>query len=162
MASNSDVDRILEKIRAEVRKVKSAGEQRGRASGSTGKPGFRRRASMWGSRVRAGRILRYRDEEFVRKAYLCLLNRQPDRDGLLFWLGKLRDEGCSRIWILRMISESQEGRIHNVPVRGLKTRYALHRLAEGLKAVPVLGRSLRVGLREPDANRIRSGPRRRD
>jgi O-antigen chain-terminating methyltransferase len=161
MASNSDVDRILEKIRAEVRKIRVAGEGRGRASGLIGKLGFRRRAFISGERVRAGRILRYRDEEFVRKAYLCLLNRQPDPDGLRFWLDKLRGEGRSRVWILRMISESQEGRIHNVPVRGLKTRFALHRLAEGLKTVPVLRRSLRGALREPDADRLRSGTGRR-
>lgn len=41
-----------------------------------------------------------------------------------------------------MISESPEGRIHDIPIRGLKTRYAFHRLAEGLRGVPVLGRGL--------------------
>lgn len=148
MPTNSEVDGILEAIRAEVRKIKANGDHTPRPTG----PGLKSKVQSFrlsrGGHVRAGRILRYRGEDFIRQAYLALLNRQPDAEGLLHWLKLLRDDGYSRITILRMISESREGRIHKVPIRGLKIRSAGGRLADGFRAIPLLGR-LRIPRRRP-------------
>ena len=154
---NSEVDGILEAIRAEVRKIKANGDQPPRPTG----PGLKSKVQSLrlsrGGQVRAGRILRWRGEDFIRQAYLALLNRQPDPEGLLHWLKLLREDGYSRITVLRMISESKEGRIHNVPIRGLKIRLAGVRLAAGFRAIPLLGR-LRIPRRRPgkDADPERS------
>jgi len=133
MADHTDIDTILEAIRAEVRKIKATGHPAGRDAGSGLKSRFRRLRLAGKGRVRAGRLLRYHDEEFIRKVYLALLNRQPEPEGLLHWLGVMKEEGRSRVAVLRMISESEEGRIHNVPVRGLKIRSAGRRAADGLR-----------------------------
>lgn len=156
MVDNSDLDAILEAIRAEVRKIKATGHPAGRAAGAGLKSKLRGFRFFRKGRVRAGRLLRFHDEEFIRKVYLALLNRQPDPEGLLHWLGMMNEEGCSRIVILRMISESEEGRIHNVPIRGLKIRSAARRAADGLRAVPVLGQGLarlRMPPRRPGAQK---------
>lgn len=144
MTSPSDVDRILSEIRAEVRIAGAEGVSGRPARGRSGLARVRGLFRSPSGAVRAGRLLRYHDAEFVRRAYLALLNRQPDPEGLLFWLGKLREEKRSRVWVLGMISGSREGRIHGVPIRGLKVRTALHwpmdRLMSGRAPRPGSGR----------------------
>jgi Domain of unknown function (DUF4214) len=56
------------------------------------------------------------DQHFVRRAYLTLLSREPDPEGLGYYLGRLRT-GFSKLWILAQIRSSQESkaRAPNLP-----------------------------------------------
>ena len=49
------------------------------------------------------------DQQFVRCAYQTLLNREPDAEGLGYYLGRLRI-GFSKLWILAQIRSSQESK----------------------------------------------------
>jgi Domain of unknown function (DUF4214) len=53
-------------------------------------------------------LLACHDRHFVHSAYLMLLNRTPDPDGLSFYLGQLRT-GSSKIRILAQLRLSKEG-----------------------------------------------------
>jgi glycosyltransferase involved in cell wall biosynthesis len=63
-------------------------------------------------------ILSYDDERFVRFAYVALLRRLPDGDGLTFYLGSLR-KGTSKLEILDQIRLSPEGKEKAAELIGL-------------------------------------------
>lgn len=85
-------------------------------------------------------LLPYQDEDFIRNAYLSILKREPDTDGLNDWLSRLRNGQCNKIEILGGISRSEEGRQTNVKVKGLRMRY----LANRSYKIPVAGYFIRL------------------
>ena len=127
-----DVDRIMERIREEVRRQERQEDE----APLPDRPLSTRP-------VRCRDLLRYRDEAFLRQAYRVLLNRMPEPEGLEFWLHKLRDLGWARVDILWSIRTSREGQIHAVPVRGLRWRVLLRRAWAAVSGIPVLGWALR-------------------
>ncbi|NDU87445.1 MAG: glycosyltransferase [Ferrovum sp.] len=63
-------------------------------------------------------LLSYHDERFIRCAYLTLLGRTPDADGMGFYLKKIRS-GTSKAEIIYQISSSKEGKKHHAYLAGL-------------------------------------------
>ncbi len=59
-------------------------------------------------------LLALHDERFVRAAYLCVLGRQPDADGMRFYVERLR-AGTARDEIVLELSNSAEARVRGSP-----------------------------------------------
>lgn len=74
------------------------------------------------------------DSKFVVQAYRALLRRDPDPDGFRHFLDRAR-RGDSRVRILAAILRSEEGKINNVRVSGLKSAASKLRFA----SIPVIG-----------------------
>src|SRR5712692_6148768 len=89
-------------------------------------------------------LLKYHDHEFIWNAYLALLKREPDEEGLRRYLAKLRDGRFNKIDVLASLHFSPEGKRKNVTIDGLR----LPALIRKLYRVPVLGYliELTVGL----------------
>jgi O-antigen chain-terminating methyltransferase len=127
-----DIDRIMERIREEVRD-----QEQGRTDTRLHDTPLQARP------IRCRDLLRSEDEAFLQQAYQSLLHRMPEPEGLEFWLHKLRRLGWSKVDILWNIRSSREGRVHGVPIRGLKPRYVLYRIWKATLSIPVLGWILR-------------------
>jgi len=56
-------------------------------------------------------LLSYHDEQFVHSAYLTLLGREPDPEGLGYYLGRVR-RGYSKMHLVAQLRTSKEGRLH--------------------------------------------------
>ena len=63
-------------------------------------------------------LLSYNDEHFIRCAYLTLLGRTPDADGMAFYLKKIR-AGISKTQILYQMKSGKEGKSHQTNLTGL-------------------------------------------
>jgi Domain of unknown function (DUF4214) len=71
-------------------------------------------------------LLARHDRHFVHSAYLMLLNRTPDPDGLSFYLGQLRT-GSSKIRILAQLRQSKEGIAQAVKIPELDVALKLYK-----------------------------------
>jgi|GEM_PF-6178504 len=80
-------------------------------------------------------LLRYHDHHFVWNAYVALLKREPDEEGLTGFLKKLRSGRFNKIDILASLHYSPEGKRQKVTVEGLWFKAVL-RLSY---RVPILG-----------------------
>ena len=123
-----DIDKIMERIRAEVRD-----QEQGREDTRLQDTPLQARS------IHCRDLLRFEDEAFLQQAYRTLLHRMPEPEGLAFWLHKLRRLGWSKVDILWNIRSSSEGQVHGVPIRGLKTRYVLYRIWKTTLKIPVFG-----------------------
>ena len=63
-------------------------------------------------------LLQLHDSQFVECAYLTLLRRQPDAEGLNYYLGRIRG-GVSKIQILGQLLNSPEARVNGFKLPGL-------------------------------------------
>lgn len=100
-------------------------------------------------------LLSYHDQQFVRCAYQTLLGREPDHEGLGYYLGRLRT-GFSKMQILAQLRLSKEGETYVANLPGLSTaiqRYQrgqsplvgwLFRLIEGTESNHPVERKLRA------------------
>ena len=79
------------------------------------------------------------DVEFVASAYLTLLRRPADIDGLEHYTRKLR-AGSTKAEILALIHGSREGRSKGVELMGLRKALQRHKLSR----LPVIGSLLRL------------------
>ncbi len=77
------------------------------------------------------------DRNFVRCAYLALLQREPDLVGEEYYLRRLRS-GVSKHLILWQILQSPEARQHSTTIRNLKAAVILSKAG----SIPVFGRLL--------------------
>src|SRR5450759_3048651 len=57
-----------------------------------------------------GEVLTFQDEAFVRAAYRCVLNRDPDESGLSTYLSLLRSGRLGKVDLLGALRSSPEGR----------------------------------------------------
>ncbi len=80
----------------------------------------------------------FEDEAFVRNAFLCIMQREPDPSGLGNYLTKLR-QGVEKPTILAELTRSEEAKRHGVSIRGLFAYRALNKL-QRLKVVRPLAR----------------------
>jgi hypothetical protein len=79
-------------------------------------------------------ITRADGETFVRWAYVTLLGRQADPDGLRFYLRRMM-EGKTKVSVLKQISRSPEGVAYGARLKGLQG--AIRRAM--FKRAPVVG-----------------------
>ncbi|MCP1471183.1 hypothetical protein J3E64_002887 [Sphingobium sp. OAS761] len=82
----------------------------------------------------AQQLMRTDGELFVRWAYVTLLGRLPEEEGLAFYLRRM-GEGKTKTSVLKQISRSPEGRAYGLHLPGLEA--AVRRAA--LKRAPVIG-----------------------
>jgi len=91
-------------------------------------PKYSNNISLW-------ELLAFQDEEFVRSAYKCVLQREPDPHGLGHYLSLLRTGRLSKIEIMGRLRYSGEGKDKAVQIKGLFIRFA----AASFFRVPVIG-----------------------
>jgi len=80
-------------------------------------------------------LLGYYDRQFVENAYLALLKRDVDPDGLKSRLHVLRTGQASRLEILFQLRYGPEGKQHKTVVKGLQLAHVIERLYR----LPVIG-----------------------
>ncbi|CAM5520738.1 hypothetical protein SSCI18S_03892 [Sphingobium scionense] len=73
-------------------------------------------------------------EAFVRWAYVTMLGRPVDPEGLAFYLRRM-DEGKSKISVLKQLKLSAEGRVFDAQLQGLDSAIQ----QEKLERIPVIG-----------------------
>ncbi|MFC3771471.1 methyltransferase domain-containing protein [Paenibacillus sp. GCM10012303] len=89
-------------------------------------------------------LLVYSDVDFVVNAYLALLLREPDLEGLNNHLSMLRSLALDKIEILWTISNSPEGKDRNIKVNGLYNAYKKRTLNKKIKKIPLFGYLIRI------------------
>src|SRR4030042_3708997 len=80
-------------------------------------------------------LLNYHNEEFIRRAYLAVLKREPDPKGAGFYLELLTKGKTSKIDIIGRLRYSEEGKQKKVHIPGLVWFCFIHRIMR----VPILG-----------------------
>jgi hypothetical protein len=85
--------------------------------------------------IHASYFFDFYDEAFLQEVYVKLLKRNPDSSGKAYYLGAIR-AGASRYRILNDLSQSSEGRIGGVKLRGMLP----YRCMKVVKAIPIVGR----------------------
>jgi hypothetical protein len=83
-------------------------------------------------------LLAPHDREFLQVAYLAVLGRAPDPTGEAFYLARLR-AGEHKLYILKQLRQSDEGRAFVPGVAGLDRAIKRH----GLATFPVIGALVR-------------------
>ena len=73
-------------------------------------------------------LLQYQDRQFVEFAYMTLLKRPADPEGLNYYLGRLR-AGVPKIQILGQIIDSHEARTRGIELPGLRSAVKLHKFS---------------------------------
>jgi O-antigen chain-terminating methyltransferase len=82
-----------------------------------------------------GELLGFYDRQFVQNAYLVLLKRDADVEGLNQRLQLLHSGQVSRVELLFRLRYGSEGKLHNTVVRGLARAFLIERICR----IPVLG-----------------------
>lgn len=80
-------------------------------------------------------LLAHYDRQFVQNAYLVLLKRDADVEGLTQRLSKLQRGEISRLELLFRLRYGPEGKVQKTRVRGLLRAFLLERLCR----IPILG-----------------------
>ena len=84
---------------------------------------------------RLAELLEYYDRQFVQRAYLVLLKRDADVEGLNGRLRLLQSGQMSRLELLFRLRFGPEGKVHKTLVRGLVPAFLLERICR----VPIVG-----------------------
>ena len=96
-----------------------------------GTPGRDYQRQRWS----VGELLAHYDRQFVQNAYLVLLKRDADVEGLTGRLQKLQSGEMTRLELLFRLRYGPEGKQHGTQVRGLLRAFAIERACR----IPVLG-----------------------
>lgn len=97
-------------------------------------------------------LLGYYDRQFVQNAYLVLLKRDADVEGLNARLHMLHTGETSRLELLFRLRYGPEGKQHRTVVKGLVRAFAIERLCR-LPVIGVIPRYLRALLYLPRMQR---------
>lgn len=97
-------------------------------------------------------LLRFYDRQFVQNAYLILLKRDADLDGLNARLHMLHSGETSRVEILFRLRYGPEGKQHKTVVKGLLRAFLIERLCH-LPVIGLIPRYLRALLYLPRMQR---------
>lgn len=97
-------------------------------------------------------LLQFYDRQFVRNAYLVLLKRDAEEEGLNARLQKLQSGETSRLELLFRLRYGEEGKQHKTQVDGLLRAFAIERLCR-IPVIGVIPRYLRALLRLPRMQR---------
>ena len=119
--------------------------QLGGNAGAVGRDYQRQRWSV-------GELLGYYDRQFVQNAYLVLLKRDADVEGLNARLHMLHTGKGSRLELLFRLRYGPEGKQHKTAVTGLVRAFVIERLC-GLPVIGVIPRYLRALLYLPRMQR---------
>lgn len=84
-------------------------------------------------------LLVYEDSSFVVHAYQAILGRDPDPEGLQYYLSRLR-KGTRKTELLAQMRSSAEGEAHGSNIVGLDALVARYRL----KKLPLVGAAIRT------------------
>lgn len=85
-------------------------------------------------------LLGFHNAAFIDNAYAAILRREPDPQGKMNYLSRLRSGLLTKVDILGRLRYSREGRNKNVAVKGLLGSFMVHSLFK----VPVLGWGVRL------------------
>jgi len=169
--SEINVDELMEKIRAEVRRrqereeaVNGSAHQAGRASQPAPSPRIDpfnigtipepESFEIKEDGYHINDFLKYHDMHFVINAYHGILRRGPDSEGLQHFLENLRSGKMTKAEVLGGLRYSPEGRAKKVKIRGLFWNFVVQssfripvlgyfsRLVVGLVNLPVIIRNL--------------------
>ncbi len=89
-------------------------------------------------------LLSHHNEHFIQSAYNTLLGREPDSDGMKFYLARMQ-AGVSKIEILAQLRNSKEGKSRPVKIAGLDKAIRRHKQLK----TPLIGNLLRhAGLKQ--------------
>lgn len=83
-------------------------------------------------------LLNHHDITFVQSAFLTLLDREPDEEGLNYYLGRLRT-GVPKIQILGQIINSNEFKTNGANLKGLRRAINLYHLSRK----PIIGQIIK-------------------
>ena len=166
-----NVDELMEKIKAEVRRRKEREEtvhgpahQAGRASQPAPSPRIDplnigtipepESFELKEGGYHINDFLKYHDLHFVMNAYRGILRRRPDSEGLQHFLKNLRSGKMTKAEVLGRLRYAPEGRAKKVKIRGLFWNFVVQssfripvlgyfsRLTVGLVNLPVIIRNL--------------------
>lgn len=87
-------------------------------------------------------FVKYHDEEFIKKAYRGILNREPDPQGFNNYLSFLRNGERNKIEILGALRYSKEGKDKHVIIKGLYFKYLINLSYR----IPILGYILKLSI----------------
>lgn len=90
--------------------------------------------------VNKAQLMQFHGQEFINKAYISILKREPDYQGKALYLDKLHNGELTKIEILGRLRYSKEGRIKQVKINN----FLLPFLVKTAFKIPVLGRGLRI------------------
>ncbi|MFE5324203.1 methyltransferase domain-containing protein [Paenibacillus sp. NPDC056579] len=85
-------------------------------------------------------FLNYHDEDFVRNVYRGLLKRNPDPQGMDYYLGQLRSGRLNKIEILGRVRYSKEAKKNKIKVKGLTFPF----MTNILYRAPIIGYLLKL------------------
>lgn len=85
-------------------------------------------------------FLDYHDEDFVRNVYRGLLKRNPDPQGMEYYLEQLRSGRLSKIEILGRVSYSKEAKKNKLKVKGLTVPF----FTNIMYRIPIIGYLLKL------------------
>ena len=80
-------------------------------------------------------FLKYYDENFVMNAYLGILKRQPDEEGLEYFLANIRSGRMTKAEVLGRLRYANEGRGKKVRIKGLFSHFFI----QSSFRIPVIG-----------------------
>ena len=151
-----NVDELMEQIRAEVKKRKEGGGAFHRTvpHANNGTPSsFYSKIDLSGicpmpdpepfeikESYHAHDFLKYHGRHFVRNVYRGVLKREPDSNGLEFFLEELRAGKLTKAEVLGRLRYCREGRPKKVQVKGLSSTF----LIQSSFRIPVLGYLFRI------------------
>ncbi len=99
--------------------------------GASASPGRDYQRQQW----RLAELLEDYDRQFVQKAYLVLLKRDADVEGLNGRLRQLHSGQISRLELLFRLRYGPEGKVYHTRVRGLLPAFVLERVCR----IPIVG-----------------------
>jgi hypothetical protein len=93
-------------------------------------------------------LLTYHDTDFIHCAYVTLLGRAPDPDGMRYYLGRIR-AGRAKIEIIDQIASSLEAKALSVSILGLQQALRRYRWEK----IPIIGLVVRSMRRQDEITR---------
>lgn len=141
-----DIDKIKDCIRKEVAQYNAAGKKKSfeaEPAVELSSPPFDdtpdQPLTINGS-VNKEQLMQFHGQEFINKAYISILQREPDYQGKAIYLDKLNNGELTKTEILGRLRYSEEGRIKQVKINNLLLPFLLKTSFK----IPVLGKGLRI------------------
>lgn len=141
-----DIDKIKDCIQQEVAQYKAAGKEKSFEPGpdfESSLPPFDDTLDLLltiDGCVDKEQLMQFHGEDFINKAYMLILRREPDDQGKAIYLDKLHNGVLTKIEVLGRLRYSIEGRIKQVKINNLLLPFLLKTAFK----IPVLGRGLRI------------------
>jgi len=91
------------------------------------------------SEINIRELLHFDDKEFIINAYESILNRYPDKDGLDYYLYKLRERKLDKVNVIIKLRYSKEGLVNKTRIKGF-FRVLANRT---IYSIPIIGLHLK-------------------